>query len=152
MDCSCAPAQAPVSEPDTEGFIDMVLMYSYTCVSALMVIVTFSIVVTRFRLWHASKFLKKIPQLASSPVNTLITQALGFATAYQYQRDVPYFIWVVILLVAFDNVSTLSSYSLLESAADRRSREYNSLFNYICTGVIIIIYLADSEFHTHFWS
>ncbi|KAF3340912.1 hypothetical protein FCM35_KLT09756 [Carex littledalei] len=119
MDPSSAPVEPPNSKLYNAVLRDMIFIDIYTSVSALILFVTFFIVVTRFRLWHNNKFLKKIPELANNPVNNLIAQAIAFVVAYQNSLNDFYLIWVVVLLIAFDNVFTISCYSLLESAADR---------------------------------
>ncbi|XP_078150793.1 uncharacterized protein LOC144546140 [Carex rostrata] len=147
MDSSSAPVQPPVSEPIDKTLLNMVLMDVYTGVSAVLLFVTFLVVVTRFRLWHSNFFLKKIPELANNPVYSMIMQALGFVALLQDKINDLYLIWVVILIIAYDNVCTISSYSLLERAADRRSRECGSLYNSIYAIVILFIYRKGNEFH-----
>ncbi|XP_078159004.1 uncharacterized protein LOC144554565 [Carex rostrata] len=138
MDSSSAPVQPPVSEPIDKTLLRMLLMDVYTGVSVVLLFATFLIVVTRFRLWHDNYFLKKIPELVNKPVYNMIIQALGFVALLQNQINDLYLIWIVILIIEYDNVFTISSYSLLERASDRWSREFGSLYNNIFSIVILI--------------
>jgi Domain of unknown function (DUF4220) len=138
MEYNNALVQPPVPDEHLSQK-DKIYMDTYTCISGFLLFVTFLIVLTRFRLWHTNKFLRMILQQASNPVNMLINQAIGFVVAYQTKNNL-YLIWVVILLIAYDNVFTVSSYSLLEGPADRRLREQGFLYSCILTGVFIIVY------------
>ncbi|KAJ4780770.1 hypothetical protein LUZ62_065027 [Rhynchospora pubera] len=98
------------------------------------------------RLWHNNKILKKIPELTNDPVINLINQGIGFATAYISQNDI-YMIWVIVLLIAYENVANISSSSLLEEASTRSSREYVFLYNCGLAGYLIIKYKGSGEFY-----
>ncbi|XP_078148573.1 uncharacterized protein LOC144544027 [Carex rostrata] len=144
MNSSPEPASSDHQPDDT--LTDLILMNTYTFLSAFMLFATFLIVVTRFRLWHRNKFLKIIPEIANHPVNSLINQSIGFLIAYQKQEKL-YLIWVVILLIAQDNIYTISSYSLFEKASSRWVREFTFLYNFIFIEVLIIYYKADNKIY-----
>jgi Domain of unknown function (DUF4220) len=142
MECNNAPAQPPVAGHLSRK--DKIYMDTYTCISGFLLFVNFVIVLTRFRLWHSNKFLRMILHQASNPVTMLIDQAIGFVVAYKTKNDF-YLIWVVILLIAYDNVFTVSNYSLLEGPSDRRLREQGFLYSFIMTGVYFIVYNGNKN-------
>ncbi|KAJ1692162.1 hypothetical protein LUZ63_008860 [Rhynchospora breviuscula] len=84
--------------------------------------------------------------MVNDPVISLINQGIGFATAYTNQNDI-YMIWIVVLIMAYENVSTISSCSLMEQASTRWSREYISLYNCLVTGYLIIEYKGNGDFY-----
>ncbi|KAJ4802179.1 hypothetical protein LUZ62_014745 [Rhynchospora pubera] len=147
MDRDLAPVQPP-STPDNYYTDESprFFLLAYTCASGLLLLVAFVTVITRFRLWHTSSILKKIPEMVSDPIISLINQGIGFATAYTNQNDI-YMIWVLVLIMAYENVSTISSCSLMEQASTRWSRECISLYNCFVAGYLIIKYKGRGDFY-----
>ncbi|KAJ3680005.1 hypothetical protein LUZ60_016283 [Juncus effusus] len=115
----------------------------YTIITAVALVLAHLIIITQFRLWHTNFILEKIPQLVSSPISQILTQGIGLIAVVPYRNDL-YLIWLVVLLIAYDNVFTISGYTLLEKGSERLSREYLFLTNCVFIGALVTTYNKEN--------
>ncbi|KAJ3680007.1 hypothetical protein LUZ60_016285 [Juncus effusus] len=104
---------------------------------AFGLVLAYAITVTRFRLWHSSPILEKIPQAISNPLAHALSIGAGLVAVFQHD-NVLYGIWLVVLALIFDNVQAISKHSLLERSTDRMSREYVFIYNCVIIGTVVI--------------
>ncbi|KAJ3699313.1 hypothetical protein LUZ61_003018 [Rhynchospora tenuis] len=137
------------AQPPPDGILnedaDKIIIAAYTCTAAFILSVTFFIQVTRFRLWHSSWILEKIPQVVDHPVTSLIGICAASFSAVPYRNDL-YWIWLTVLLIAYDNVLTVSTAGSTLGASDLL-REYITLFNGVYLGIFINKNNDGQEYH-----
>lgn len=132
---STPPTSQPtgvLSEHDEKILID-----TFACVTTSVLFVTFFIIVTRFRLWHSNWILEKIPRLVDHPVTSLINFVVATMSTASYRNDL-YLIWWMVLIIAYDNVLTISAGSTPGSAW--LLREYVTLFY-----VLYLVFFINKE-------
>ncbi|KAJ4798292.1 hypothetical protein LUZ62_049538 [Rhynchospora pubera] len=113
---------------------DKILIATVTCFTAFVLFLTFFIAATRFRLWHSNTILVSIPKLVDHPVTWLISFCAAlFAGAPGTNEH--FYVWMMVLVIAYDNVITISSGSF--PGCTWLIQEYISLFNSIYIGIFI---------------
>ncbi|KAJ3679411.1 hypothetical protein LUZ60_017422 [Juncus effusus] len=120
-----------------------IIIAVYTIITAVGLILAHLIIITQFRLWHTNWILEKIPQLVRSPISLILTQDVSLIAVVPYRNDL-YLIWLVVLLIAYDNVFTISGYTLFEKGSDRMSREYLFFTNCVFIGALVITYNKEN--------
>ncbi|KAJ3709187.1 hypothetical protein LUZ61_012892 [Rhynchospora tenuis] len=124
-----SPSHGILDEQD-----DKIIIATFTCFTAFVLFVTFFILATRFRLWHTNWLLEKIPKMVDNPVTYLISICAGLYAEVSYGNDL-YWIWLMVLIIAYDNVLTISAGSTPGSSW--LLREYVNLFYCIYLGFFI---------------
>ncbi|KAJ3680006.1 hypothetical protein LUZ60_016284 [Juncus effusus] len=135
-----------VADQIVTEYTDRIIIATFASVMAFGLVLPYAITITRFRLWHSSPILEKIPQVISSPLAHALSIGVGLVAVFP-QSDSLYSIWLVILALIFDNVQAISKQSLLERTADRMSREYVFLYNCVIIGTVVIKTDRRSDFY-----
>ncbi|KAJ3680004.1 hypothetical protein LUZ60_016282 [Juncus effusus] len=116
---------------------------AYTIIIAVGLVLTHFIIFTQFRLWHTNWLLSKIPVIVGNPISQILTQGVGLIAVIPYRNDL-YLIWLVVLLIAYDNVFTVSGFALFENGLNRMAREYLFLTNCVFIGVLVTSYNKEN--------